>query len=61
MASKTNRPLIEEIKPWLIQFKLVGEYGQQVLQMIQEQATGKRKISKKPTHMHKHYRYRWEK
>lgn len=41
MASKTNRPLIEEIKPWLIQFKLVGEYGQQVLQMIQEQATGK--------------------
>ena len=41
MASKPNRPLIEEIKPWLIQFKLVGEYGQQVLQMIQEQATGK--------------------
>lgn len=40
MASKTNRPLIEEIKPWLIQFKLVGEYGQQVLQMIQAQISG---------------------
>lgn len=40
MASKTNRPLIKEIKPWLIQFKLTGEYGQQVLQMIQEQVIG---------------------
>lgn len=41
MASTTNRPLIEEIRPWLIQFKLVGEYGQQVLRMIQAQTTGK--------------------
>ena len=33
-ASNESRELISEIRPWLIQFKLVGEYGKIVLQMI---------------------------
>ncbi len=32
-----NRPLINEIKPWLTQFKLVGEYGEEVLNMMRLQ------------------------
>lgn len=35
LASSENRTLIEEIKPWLIQFKLLGEYGRCVLSMMQ--------------------------
>lgn len=42
-----NRPLINEIKPWLIQFKLVGEYGKEVLNMMHLQ-------SQKETFVHKH-------
>lgn len=34
LASNESRELIGEIRPWLIQFKLVGEYGKIVLQMI---------------------------
>ena len=33
-ASQENRPLISEIRPWLMQFKLVGEYGAAVLEML---------------------------
>lgn len=33
-SGNENRPLINEIKPWLAQFKLVGEYGQEVLDMM---------------------------
>ena len=35
MASKDNRMLIDEIRPWLMQFKQVGEYGKIVLTMMQ--------------------------
>lgn len=34
-ASRENRELIEDIRPWLIQFKLLGEYGRQVLSLIE--------------------------
>ena len=33
-ASQENRPLIDEIQPWLMQFKLVGQYGEAVLRMM---------------------------
>ena len=33
-ASRENQPLINEIRPWLMQFKLVGEYGTAVLEML---------------------------
>lgn len=33
-SGNENRPLINEIKPWLIQFKQVGEYGKEVLNMV---------------------------
>ena len=33
-SGNENRPLITEIRPWLIQFKQVGEYGAEVLNMI---------------------------
>lgn len=36
-ASNENRPLIDDIKPWLIQFKLLGEYGKEVLRMVKWQ------------------------
>lgn len=36
-SGNENRPLINEIKPWLAQFKLVGEYGQEVLDMMRLQ------------------------
>ena len=34
MASTDNLPLVAEIKPWLIQFKQMGETGEQVLAMV---------------------------
>ncbi len=37
-SGNENRPLIDEIRPWLDQFKLVGEYGETVLNMIRQQA-----------------------
>lgn len=40
MASTENRPLIDDIKPWLIQFKLLSEYGKEVLHMVQLQQAG---------------------
>lgn len=33
-SEKENPALYKEIKPWLLQFKLVGEYGGEVLDMI---------------------------
>lgn len=33
-TSTENRMLIDEIRPWLIQFKLLGEYGREVLRLI---------------------------
>ena len=33
-TSTENRPLIDEIRPWLIQFKLLGEYGKEVLALM---------------------------
>lgn len=35
MASQENVALITEIEPWLMQFKLVGQYGESVLRMLQ--------------------------
>ena len=37
MTSKESRELIEEIHPWLQQFKLVGEYGEAVLKMVRSE------------------------
>ena len=34
LASKESRELIDEIRPWLLQFKQVGEYGKVVLGMM---------------------------
>lgn len=34
LASQENTALIAEIEPWLIQFKLVGQYGEAVLRMM---------------------------
>jgi len=36
-SGNENRPLINEIKPWLTLFKLVGEYGNEVLKMMRLQ------------------------
>ena len=34
-SEKENPALYKEIKPWLLQFKLVGEYGGEVLDMVE--------------------------
>lgn len=34
LSSNESRDFIEEIRPWIIQFKLLGEYGKDVLNMI---------------------------
>lgn len=36
-SGNENRPLIHEMRPWLDQFKLVGEYGKTVLEMLRRQ------------------------
>lgn len=36
-SGNENRGLIEEMRPWLAQFKLVGEYGKEILGMIRLQ------------------------
>lgn len=36
-ASRDNLDLINELKPWLHQFKLIGEYGKSVLNMLKLQ------------------------
>ena len=35
LVDTENRPLIEEITPWLLQFKLLGEIGEKTLQLAQ--------------------------
>ena len=42
MASNSNRALIEEIRPWLMQFKQLGEYGRSVLQMMAAELEGEK-------------------
>ena len=42
LASDENLALIKEISPWLIQFKLLGEYGREVLCMLAAQCDGKK-------------------
>ena len=37
-SGNENRPLINEIRPWLTQFRLVGEYGKEVLEMMRLQS-----------------------
>lgn len=38
-VSQENQPLVAEMQPWLMQFKLVGQYGEAVLQMMRGAAT----------------------
>ena len=42
LASDENPALIKEISPWLIQFKLLVEYGREVLCMLAAQCDGKK-------------------
>ena len=42
LASDENPALIKEISPWLMQFKLLGEYGREVLCMLAAQCDGKK-------------------
>ncbi len=35
LVNEENRPLIEEIRPWLYQFKLTGELGNEVIDMVE--------------------------
>lgn len=42
LASDENPALIKEITPWLIQFKLLGEFGREVLCMLAAQCDGKK-------------------
>ena len=44
LASDENPALIKEITPWLMQFKLLGEYGREVLCMLAAQCAGKKTI-----------------
>lgn len=40
-ASPDNRALVEDIRPWLLQFKLLGEYGEETLNMAEAQLDGR--------------------
>ena len=42
LASDENPVLIKEISPWLMQFKLLGEFGREVLCMLAAQCDGKK-------------------
>lgn len=42
LASDENPALIKEITPWLMQFKLLGAYGREVLCMLAAQCDGKK-------------------
>lgn len=42
LAADENPALIKEITPWLMQFKLLGEYGREVLHMLAAQCGGKK-------------------
>ncbi len=43
LTSDENPLLIEEIAPWLIRFKVLGQFGQEVLNTLQRQALGQTK------------------
>ena len=43
LTSDENPLLIEEIAPWLIRFKVLGQFGQEVLNTLQKQALGQTK------------------
>lgn len=43
-VSQENQPLVAEMQPWLMQFKLVGQYGEAVLQMMRGAATDRLKF-----------------
>ena len=43
LTSDENPLLIEEIAPWLIRFKVLGQFGQEVLNALQRQALGQTK------------------
>ena len=38
LTTDENRPLVEEMTPWLYYFKLLGEYGCKVLEMVEAKA-----------------------
>lgn len=57
LASDENPALIKEITPWLMQFKLLGEYGREVLCMLAAQCDGKRRNWRKPLLMPRPSRY----
>lgn len=40
LVNKENRPLVEEIKPWLLQFQLMGETGTAVLALLKSEERG---------------------
>ena len=39
LTNTENKPLIEEITPWLLQFKLLAEAGEEVLRMVEKPAS----------------------
>lgn len=43
-VSQENQPLVAEMQPWLMQFKLVGQYGEAVLQMMRGAATDRQEF-----------------
>ena len=57
LAADENPALIKEITPWLMQFKLLGEYGREVLHMLAAQCGGKRWNLRKLFLMLRLYRY----
>lgn len=36
LSSNESREFIDEVRPWIIQFKLLGEYGKDILNMIKQ-------------------------
>ena len=49
-ASQENLPLISEMQPWLVQFKLVGEYGTAVLGMLRTVESDKKAFEEAYAH-----------
>lgn len=45
LTSKESRELIGEIRPWIMQFKLVGEYGKVVLDLVRAQLADVKKVA----------------
>lgn len=51
LVDNQNRPFIQEIEPWLHQFKLVGEYGKDIQKMINARKENNR-TAFETTHRH---------